>query len=146
MTDFTMSATVPMTYGETVARVRELLAEAGFGVLTEIDMEATLRAKLGVEVGPRIILGACRPALAHQALLADPRVATMLPCNVVVAATEHGASVEVFDPAAMKAFSPAVAEVAIEARERLSEMMRALVADAAPGVTADVEDPDAARP
>lgn len=139
MTDFTMSATVPMTYGETVARVRELLAEAGFGVLTEIDMEATLRAKLGVEVGPRIILGACRPALAHQALLADPRVATMLPCNVVVADEGEETRVEIFDPSAMTSFSAdaSVAEVAADARQRLTGMLEAL--------TGKTKDDDAAR-
>ena len=137
MTDFTLSATVAAPYDDTVERVRDLLAEAGFGVLTEIDMAGTLRAKLGVETEPRIILGACRPPLAHQALLADPRVATMLPCNVVVAAAGEGTTVEVFDPAVMTESSPALADVATEARERLVGMMNAL--------TGEVEDPDAAR-
>lgn len=137
MDDFTMRVSVTTPYDETVARVRELLAEAGFGVLTEVDLAATLRAKLGVEVEPRIILGACRPSLAHQALLADSRVATLLPCNVVVAAAGEGASVEVFDPAAMTTFSPALDQVATEARERLSAMMSVL--------TDDQETPHAAR-
>ena len=137
MTDFTLSATVAAPYDDTVERVRELLADAGFGVLTEIDMAATLQAKLGVETEPRIILGACRPQLAHQALLADPRVATMLPCNVVVAASGDGATVEVFDPAVMTEFRPALADVAREARERLSGMMNAL--------TGEMEGSDAAR-
>lgn len=137
MNDFTMSVTVDTTYDATTDRVRELLADAGFGVLTEIDIAATLRAKLGVETEPRIILGACRPPLAYQALLADTRVATMLPCNVVVAATEHGTSVEIFDPATMTELNPALAEVATEARERLSAMISALINDQ--------EDPDAAR-
>jgi uncharacterized protein (DUF302 family) len=105
-------------------------------------MAATLRTKIGVEIEPRIILGACRPALAHRALVVDQRVSTMLPCNVVVAASAAGTVVEVFDPAVMTAFSPALAEVATEARERLSGMMKALAQDAA----ADVEEPDAARP
>lgn len=138
MNDFTLSVTVDAPYDETVERVREGLAEAGFGVLTEIDLAATLRAKLDVEIAPRIILGACRPTLAHQALQADPRVATMLPCNVVVAAAgDASTTVEVFDPAVMTEFSPVLADVATEARERLSGMMSAL--------TGDVEDPDAAR-
>jgi len=129
MKDFTLSGTVAMSYEETVERVRGLLAEAGFGVLTEIDLAATLHAKLGVEIEPRIILGACRPALAHQALELDPRVATLLPCNVVVAAADGGATVEVFDPAVMSEFSLALAEVATEARTRLSGMMNALAND-----------------
>lgn len=137
MSDFTLSVRVGTPYAETVERVRELLSEAGFGVLTEIDMAATLHAKLGVEVAPRIILGACRPPLAHQALQVDPRVATLLPCNVVVADADGGATVEVFDPAVMTEFSPALAEVATEARERLSGMMGALAGD--------MEDTDAAR-
>jgi uncharacterized protein (DUF302 family) len=137
MPDFTLTATVAMPYENTVERVRALLADAGFGVMTEIDMAATLQARLGVQTEPRIILGACRPQLAHRALAADPRVATMLPCNVVVAATGDGTSVEVFDPALITEFSPALVEVAGEARQRLSEMMNAL--------TAELEDPDAAR-
>ncbi|GAB3497728.1 DUF302 domain-containing protein [Flexivirga sp. B27] len=129
MNDFTMRVSVAQPYDETVTRVREVLADAGFGVLTEIDMAATLRAKLGVEVEPRIILGACNPSLAHQALDADPRVATLLPCNVVVAADGADSVVEVFDPAVMTDFSPRLAGVAGEARTRLSGMMNALTSD-----------------
>ncbi|MEX0426728.1 DUF302 domain-containing protein [Nocardioides sp. DS6] len=139
MTGFTLRSTVSLPYGATLTRVRALLADAGFGVLTEIDLQATLRAKLGVEIPPQVILGACRPQLAHQALEADSRVATLLPCNVVVAADGERTRVEVFDPAVMTAFSeaPGLAAVAGEARERLSVMMGAL--------TDDREDPDAAR-
>lgn len=140
MTDFTLAATVDVPYDAALARVRELIASAGFGVLTEIDLQATLQAKLGVEVPPQVILGACRPQLAHQALQADPRVATMLPCNVVVAAEGGGRTrVEVFDPAVMTSFSgaPGIEAVADDARARLSSMMRSL--------TDDVEDPDATR-
>lgn len=131
MTDFTLIETVPTPYDETVARVRELLADAGFGVLTEIDLQATLREKLGVEMPPQVILGACRPPLAHQALEADPRLATLLPCNVVVAAEGESTRVEVLDPAVMTSFSdaPALAALAAEARERLSGMMEALRAE-----------------
>lgn len=129
MQEFTLERTVAASYDETVARVRESLAEAGFGVLTEIDLKATLREKLGVDVAPRVILGACRPPLAHRALEADPRIATMLPCNVVVSAVDAGTSrVEVFDPAAMTSFSAssAIAEVAAEARDRLTQMLARL--------------------
>jgi uncharacterized protein (DUF302 family) len=127
--DFTMSATVPTAYDVTQARVRELLAEAGFGVLTEIDVAATLRAKLGVEIAPKIILGACRPQLAHQALLADPRMAALMPCNVVVSAVDDQISlVEVLDPGFMATIAPDpdLATVAADARARLAGMLSAL--------------------
>jgi uncharacterized protein (DUF302 family) len=129
MTDFTLSVSVQAPYDTTVQRVRELLADAGFGVLTAIDLQGTLRAKLGVEVPPQLILGACRPELAHRAMQADRRIATMLPCNVVVAADGDARTrVEVFDPAVMTSFSDAadLAEVASEARERLAGMMATL--------------------
>src|SRR4051812_24810988 len=139
MTDFTLTVTVATPYDATVPGVRELLADAGFGVLTEIDLQVTLRAKLGVEVPPQVILGACRPQLAHRAVQADPRVATMLPCNVVVAGEETGTRVEVFDPAVMTTFSdaPELAAGAGGARDGLAGMMTAL--------TAGPEDVDAAR-
>jgi uncharacterized protein (DUF302 family) len=140
MESFTLTGTVRAPYDATVGRVRDLLGDAGFGVLTEIDLQATLRAKLGVEVPPQVILGACRPQLAHAALLADHRVATMLPCNVVVAAeSDRHTRVEVFDPAVMTSFSNAdeLVDVANEARERLAGMMTAL--------TRELEGTDAAR-
>lgn len=139
MTEFTLVAEVPVAYDATVARVRTLLAAAGFGVLTEIDMAATMRAKIGVEIAPRVILGACRPELAHRALLADERVSTLLPCNVVVSEVRTGVSrVEVFDPAVMALLSDdgELASVAGEARERLAGMMESLT---------DVEEPHEAR-
>lgn len=129
MTTFTMTTTLDATYDETVQRVRDLLPAAGFGILTEIDLQATLRAKLGVEVPPQVILGACRPQLAHRALEADPRLAAMLPCNVVVAAQPDGATrVDVFDPAVMTSFSdaPDLAAAAAEARDLLAGMLAAL--------------------
>lgn len=128
MQEFTLERTIAAPYDEAVAQVRAALAEAGFGVLTEIDMKATLKAKIGVDIAPRVILGACRPALAHQALEADPRIATMLPCNVVVSAEREGSRVEVFDPAAMTSFSTssAIAEVVAEARDRLTGMLARL--------------------
>ncbi|QLQ10314.1 MAG: DUF302 domain-containing protein [Nocardioidaceae bacterium] len=131
MTEFTLSATVDAPYEATVEQVRALLGDAGFGVLTEIDLQATLRAKLGVETPPRVILGACRPPLAYAALQADPRIAAMLPCNVVVSATSDTATkVEVFDPEAMVSFSDAeaIAGVAADARQRLSKMLDSLAA------------------
>jgi uncharacterized protein (DUF302 family) len=127
--DFTLTATLTTPYDETVARVRALLGEAGFGVLTEIDIRATLRAKLGEEVPAQVILGACRPQLAHRALQAEPRMAALLPCNVVVADAGEGRTrVEVLDPGFMATLTPdaEVAEVAADARARLTGMMEAL--------------------
>ena len=118
---YTITTTLPRTYDDTVSAVRDALAEQGFGVLTEIDLRATLLAKLGVEVAPQVILGACRPPLAHRALAIDPSIATMLPCNVVVRAVDAESTVvEAFDPAAMTEMAgEAFAEVAAEARQRL---------------------------
>lgn len=127
---YTITTTLPRTYDDTVAAVRDALAEQGFGILSEIDLRATLLDKLGVEVAPQVILGACRPPLAHQALTIDPSVATMLPCNVVVRALDAGTSVvEAFDPAAMTELAgEAFAEVAAEARQRLVAAFDSLAA------------------
>lgn len=139
MTSFTLKATIPASYAETLGRVRDLLGDAGFGVLTEIDLTATLHAKLGVDIPQQVILGACMPQLAHRALEADPRIATMLPCNVVVAAEGDETRVEIFDPAAMTSFSSdaGIAEVAADARRRLTGMLEAL--------TGEKKDDDATR-
>jgi uncharacterized protein (DUF302 family) len=80
------------------AAVREALAVQGFGVLTEIDVAATLKAKLDVDRAPLKILGACNPALAHQALQIDPAVSLVLPCNVVIEATDSGTRIAAVDP------------------------------------------------
>lgn len=132
MADYTMSITTSRPYDETVAAVREQLAEAGFGVLTEIDIKATLKAKLDVDVAPQVILGACRPQLAHRALEVEPSIAAMLPCNVVVRSTTDGTVVEAFDPNVMMSFAgndaagEALRSVASDARDRLSAALTAL--------------------
>ena len=126
MTGFTLTARSPQGYDDTVARVRELLADAGFGVLTEIDIRATLKTKLDVDVPAQVILGACRPQLAHRALEADPSIAAMLPCNVVVREEPDGVVVEAVDPHVMVGMSTAadvVGEVADDARTRLLGML-----------------------
>ncbi|HWL35546.1 MAG TPA: DUF302 domain-containing protein [Frankiaceae bacterium] len=100
-----------MTYGHAVTmttpfepaveRVREALARQGFGILCEIDVRATLRAKIGADVGPYLILGACNPPLAYQGLTAEPSLGLLLPCNVVVRAVDDFTTrVEAVDPAA----------------------------------------------
>ena len=83
-TGYTLTATTSAPFADAVERVRAELKEEGFGVLSEIDVQATLREKLGAEMEPYLILGACNPPLAHQALSAEPELGTLLPCNVVV--------------------------------------------------------------
>ena len=125
-----MTVTLDRPYDETVAAVRESLRGQGFGVLTEIDVRATLKAKLDVDVPAQVILGACRPELAHRALDATPSLGAMLPCNVVVRTGPDGRTVvEAIDPDAMARLedSPVVHEVATEARERLRAALDALV-------------------
>ena len=96
------SVTVRAQFADTVARVREALAGQGFGVLTEIDVTATMQARLGQQMEDYVILGACNPRLAHRALDVQRAIGLLLPCNVVVrAATDGGTVVEALDPQVM---------------------------------------------
>jgi uncharacterized protein (DUF302 family) len=130
VSDYTMAIALERPYDETVAAVRDALKDQGFGVLTEIDVRATLKAKLGVDVPHQVILGACRPELAHRALAATPSLGAVLPCNVVVRSDTEGRSVvEAIDPDAMARLedSAVVHEVAAEARSRLRAALEALL-------------------
>ncbi len=116
-------------FDEVVARTREALQAEGFGVLTEIDVKATLKKKLDVDVPPYLILGACNPPLAHKVLQLEPRIGVLLPCNVVVRALDDGRiEVSAMDPAAAMQMveNPGVAEVAAEVRDRLSRVLEAI--------------------
>ncbi|MFN0285043.1 MAG: DUF302 domain-containing protein [Kineosporiaceae bacterium] len=122
--------TVDAPYADTVQRVRDELQAEGFGVLTEIDMRATMRAKLDKEIEDYVILGACNPPLAHRALQADRSIGLLLPCNVVVRATDAGTVVEALDPQIMVGLSDStdLKDVADDASARLSRVLDRLCA------------------
>ena len=127
---YALSRTVQTPYEETVEAVREALGEQGFGVLTEIDIRATLKKKLDVDVPAQVILGACRPPLAHAALQAEPSIGLLLPCNVVVRETDTGTVVEAVDPQTMVALThnAGLQAVADEASQRLEKALASLPA------------------
>ncbi len=136
MAELAFSLTLPLSFSETLERVTEALKAEGFGILTTIDVKATLKKKLDVDFRPYQILGACNPPLAHQALSADARVGLLLPCNVVVEEVEEGTRVSFLNPEAALtigdlAQNEVVRQVAAEARTRLqrvAESLRQLVA------------------
>ncbi len=122
--------TLSLPFDEAVAATRAALADEGFGVLTEIDMQATMRAKLGEEYRPMLILGACNPGFAHQAMGVAPSVATLLPCNVVVRETGSGVEVETVDPAMLVEVTDSadLTPLAEELRAKLERVFAALPA------------------
>lgn len=112
---------VDMPFDKAIERVTQALQAEGFGVLTDIDVAATLKKKLNQEMPPYRILGACNPPLAHRALVAEPSIGLLLPCNVVVRQDETGAVyVEIMDPNAVLGLvdKPAIAELAREVRQK----------------------------
>jgi uncharacterized protein (DUF302 family) len=124
-----ISETVDLSFEAALAAVRAALARHGFGVLTDIDVQATMKLKLGVAMGGYRILGACNPPMAHRALQIEDKIGTMLPCNVVVREDNGRVEIAAIDPvASMKAVENAeLHKVAGEVRE----MLRAVVKEAA---------------
>lgn len=124
---YALTRTLSTPYAETVEAVKAALGEQGFGVLTEIDMAATLKKKLDVDIEPQVILGACNPPLAHRALSAEESIGLLLPCNVVVRSVADGVVVEALDPQVMVGVTgnTALASVADDAALKL----RAALAD-----------------
>jgi uncharacterized protein (DUF302 family) len=123
------SKTIDMPFGDAVAHVTKALAAKGFGVLTTIDVSATMKTKLGVEFAPYTILGACNPHLAWRALQAEDKIGTMLPCNVVLREVGTGkVEVAAVDPvASMSAIDNAgLRDVAAGVRDLLADMVRQL--------------------
>ncbi|MEO8415338.1 MAG: DUF302 domain-containing protein [Ginsengibacter sp.] len=123
--DYYFSKTIQAGFDDVVQRVTESLKAEGFGILTEIDMKATLKQKLDVDFYNYKILGACNPPFAYKALQAEDKIGTMLPCNVIVQEKESGVEVSVVDPvASMKAIeNDALHDIALEIGKRLRSVI-----------------------
>jgi uncharacterized protein (DUF302 family) len=123
------SKTLDVPFDQAITRVTEALKAEGFGVLTDIDVAATMKAKLGEDFRPYRILGACNPKLAHRALELEDKIGTMLPCNVIVQQHDGGkVEVSAIDPvASMQAIeNPGLADVAQEVQGRLKHVVESL--------------------
>lgn len=126
---YTIDRTVTGNFNDVVDRVIAALKEEGFGILTDIDVRATLANKLGVEFRPYRILGACNPSMAHQALQMESRIGAMLPCNVVVQQLpDGGVEVSAVDPVASMGpiGNPELGKVAAVVREKLERVIASL--------------------
>jgi len=126
--DYVFTKTLDVPFDEAIERVTAALGERGFGVLTTIDVKATLKKKIDVDFRPYTILGACNPGFAHQALQAEPHIGAMLPCNVIVQEVEGGVEVAAVDPVASMASveNPSLGEVATQVRAILQEVIESL--------------------
>ena len=134
MSDYHFSRTVDMSFEDAIAATTAALARHGFGVLTEIDVTATLKKKLDADFKPYRILGACSPSHAYKALQAEDKIGTMLPCNVIVQQHSDGTvEVSAIDPiASMQAIeNPALGEVAVEVQGKLRDVIDDLGREAA---------------
>ena len=127
-TSYGFGITLQIPYEVAIPRVKEALKAEGFGVLTEIDVRRTMREKLGADMEPYIILGACNPPLAHRALEQEPDIGLLFPCNVVVRSEGKGSRVEVADPQAMLGIvgNEELNAVAVEAKRRLQRVVSSL--------------------
>ncbi len=123
---YTLSTTTELDFPAAAAAVRRELAGEGFGVLCEIDVQATLEAKLGIERDPYLILGACNPPLAHGALEAEPEIGVLLPCNVVVYRLDGQTHIAAVDAERMLSIvgNDGLAETAAEVRDRLARVVQ----------------------
>jgi len=124
-TGYTLSTTTQQPFAETVERVRDELTQEGFGVLCEIDVQATLKAKLGVDGEPYLILGACNPPLAHRALEAEPDLGSLLPCNVIVYRRAGETHISAVDAEQMLSIvgNNELAPIAADVRRRLAAVV-----------------------
>lgn len=123
-----ISRVLDVSYEDAVAKTRAALKEQGFGVLSEIDIRAAMKEKLDIDVPKHIILGACNPPLAHQALTAEPSISLLLPCNVTVRDVGGKTEVAMIDASQMMGFvgNPALEPVANQANEKLRKALEAL--------------------
>ena len=128
MPDYAFRTELALPYEEAIERVTAALKQEGFGVLTEIDVKATLMAKIGVAFRKYAILGACNPPLAYRALTAEPDIGLLLPCNVIVYEEGDGSVVSIVDPISMLNMvdNADLQPVADEARARLARVAKAL--------------------
>lgn len=120
--------TLNVPYEQAIEQVKDALKAEGFGVLSEINVKQTLKEKIGVEMSPYLILGACNPQLANRAITAEPEIGLLLPCNVLVRSEGNQTRVDIADPEAMLSIvgKPELDAVAAEARERLQRVVTAL--------------------
>ena len=127
---YSNTITLRLNYDEAVPKVKEAFKSKGFGTLTEIDVRATLKEKLGEDLEPYLIIGACNPHLAHRALSTEPRIGTLLPCNVVVRQQGSAVIVDALDPSIMASVTeePALQPIAEEAARLMGEALAELAA------------------
>ena len=128
ITDYALQVRLTLPYDQAIDKVTAALKEEGFGILTEIDVKATLKKKLDADFRKYVILGACNPPLAHRALSAELEIGLLLPCNVIVYEEDGGSVVSIVDPISMLGVveSPELDPVASEARARLERVGKAL--------------------